>query len=157
MPNVTMEQTDAIFGGLAECYVTINGNRLNFMQLTEFESTFKPKIVDVKILGRVQKGKKMAGGEGSWKGKAHYNTSTLRKVMLEYKKSGLFVPFEIQVTNEDPSTSIGRQTITHSGCLLDELILAKFVAGDEILEEDISGTFDDWDMPEEFTELVGMS
>ena len=76
--------------------------------------------------------------------------------MLHYKKTGELIPFDIQVTNEDPSSRAGRQTITHTGCLIDELTLAKYAAGDEILDEDISGTFDDWDMPEEFNLLDGM-
>lgn len=66
-------------------------------------------------------------------------------------------PFDIQVTNEDPSSAAGRQTITHTGCLIDSLILAKYNADEEILDEDISGTFDAWDMPQEFTLLDGMS
>lgn len=35
-------------------------------------------------------------------------------------------------------------------------LLAKFDAGDSLLDEELSGTFDGWDMPEEFTELSGM-
>lgn len=54
------------------------------------------------------------------------------------------------------SSSAGRQTITHTGCLIDSSILAKFDAGDSLLDEELSGTFDGWDMPEEFTELSGM-
>ena len=72
------------------------------------------------------------------------------------KKTGVIEPFEIQVSNEDPSSRAGRQTITHTGCYLDSTILAKFTTGDEILTEDLSGTFDDWDMPEMFNELEGM-
>ena len=75
---------------------------------------------------------------------------------MHYKKTGELTPFEIQVSNEDPSSSAGRQTITHTGCLIDTITLAKFNADDELLDEDLSGTFDDWDMPEEFALLDGM-
>ena len=44
----------------------------------------------------------------------------------------------------------------HTGCLIDSSILAKFDAGDTLLDEELSGTFDDWDMPEEFNTLSGM-
>jgi hypothetical protein len=153
---VTMQATDSVYGSLAEVYVTIDDERYNLMQLYEFESKISPNIVDVPILGRVQMGKKMAGYEGTWSGTAHYNQSVFRKWMLHYAKTGELVPFDIQVTNEDPSSAAGRQTITLSGCLIDELILAKYSTGDSILDEDISGTFDSWDMPEEFTLLDGM-
>ena len=154
---VQMKATDSVYGSLAEVYVTLNGNRYNMMQLYDFESKISVNIVDVPILGRVQMGKKAAGYEGTWSGTAHYNQSVFRAWMLHYSKTGELVPFDIQVTNEDPSSKAGRQTITHTGCLIDEMILAKYATGDEILDEDISGTFDSWDMPEEFTLLDGMA
>ena len=152
----TMNATDAVYGSLAEVYVTIDGNRYNMMQLYEFESKYSLNVVDVPILGRVTKGKKPAGGEGTWSGTAHYNQSVFRKWMLKYKNTGEMIPFDIQVSNEDKGSKAGRQTITHTGCLMDEIILAKYAAGDDVLDEDISGTFDDWDMPEEFALLDGM-
>lgn len=151
-----MNANDAVYGSLAECYVTLDGNRYNLMQLYEFESTYEVNIVEVPILGRVTKGQKPAGGKGSWSGTAHYNQSIFRKWILKYKNTGELVPFDIQVTNEDPSSTAGRQTIIHRGCLLDKVILAKYNADDEILDEEVSGTFDDWDMPETFHLLNGM-
>ena len=141
---------------MAECYVTIDGNRYNMMQLYNFESSAKVDIQDVKLLGRTGKGKKPSGWSGSWKATAHFNQSVFRRWFLIYCKTGKMTPFEIQVSNEDPSSSAGRQTITHTGCLIDSSILAKFDAGDSLLDEELSGTFDGWNMPEEFTELSGM-
>jgi len=151
----TMDAQDAIFGSLAECYATISGRRLNFMSLFKFESKWKNNIAKVPIRGRVGTGHKAAGGEGTWSGTAHYNQSYLRAIALEYKKTGHMPYFEIQVSNEDPTSRAGRQTITHTGCLSEELTLAKFESGENILDEDMSGTFEDWDMPERFNDLPG--
>lgn len=74
-----------------------------------------------------------------------------------YQKTGVMPYFEIQVSNEDPTSAVGRQTIIHRGCLCDTFTLAKFQAGEELLEEDISGTFESWDMPEAFKELEGFT
>lgn len=151
-----MNAKDAVCGSLAECYMTIDGARYNFMSLTEFESKFAVTVTDVKILGKVGMGHKTTGGKGTWSGKAHYNQSVFRKIAETYQKTGVMPTFEIQVTNEDPTSAVGRQTIVHHDCLCDSFILAKFQAGDGTLEEDLSGTFDSWDMPETFTELAGM-
>ena len=156
MNDVTMNAVDAIYGALAECYVTIDGNRYNLMQMVNFDSHFQSNIVDVPILGRITKGHKMTGGSGSWSGTLHYNTSVFRQWILNYKKTGKLVPFEIQVTNEDESATVGRQTIVLKDCLLDDVTLAKFDANDAILDEDLSGTFDDFEMPETFANLSGM-
>lgn len=63
--------------------------------------------------------------------------------------------FEIQVTNEDANSKAGRQTVILRNCLCDSFILAKFQAGEELLEEELSGTFESWDMPEKFNPLDG--
>ena len=154
--NTVMDAKDAVYGSLAECFVTIGDDRYNFMSLTEFESKWEVNITDVPILGKVGMGHKAAGGKGTWSGTAHYNQSLFRKMADTYQKTGVMPYFEIQVTNEDPTSAVGRQTILHHGCLCDTFTLAKFQAGEELLEEDVSGTFESWDMPETFSLLTGM-
>jgi hypothetical protein len=151
-----MNAKDAIYGAEAECYVTIDGNRYNMMSMVEFSCQLEFNIVDVPILGQVNKGHKTAGTSGTWTGTAHFNQSFMRKWAYNYQKTGKLVPFDIQVSNEDPSSSVGRQTILLRRCLLDTLILAMFNADEETLDEELSGTFEDWEMPEEFTLLPGM-
>ena len=154
--NTVMNAMDAVYGSLAECFVTIGDNRYNFMSLTEFESQWEVNVTEVPILGKVGMGHKAAGGKGTWSGTAHYNQSIFRKIADAYQKTGVMPYFEIQVTNEDPTSAVGRQTIIHHDCLCDTFTLAKFQAGEELLEEDLSGTFESWDMPESFAVLDGM-
>lgn len=155
--NVTMNAKDAVFGSLAECFVTIDGRRYNFMNLTEFESKWEVTITDVPILGKVGLGHKATGGKGTWSGTAHYNTSVFRKMANTYQKTGVMPYFDIQVSNEDPTSAVGRQTVIHRGCLCDKFTLAKFQAGEELLDEELSGTFESWDMPETFKDLDGFA
>lgn len=151
-----MQAKDAVAGSLAECYVTLGKNRYNFMQLYEFESSYEFNIVDVPILGRVTKGNKPIGGKGTWSGTAHYNQSVLRQIAYDYQTTGVIQHFDIQVTNEDKTSSIGRQTIILKDCLMDSITLAKYNADEELLTEDVSGTFESWEMPEKFKMLEGM-
>lgn len=155
MNNSTMIANNAVFGALAECFMTIDGRRYNFMQMTEFESKWEVNIQKVPLLGTVGMGHKAAGGKGTWSGKAHYNQSVMREMANNYQKTGRAPYFEIQVSNEDPESVVGRQTIIHRGCLCDTFSLAKFKAGEDLLEEDLSGTFESWDMPQKFRYMDG--
>jgi len=157
METAIMNAMDAMAGSQASAYLTIEGTRYCFMQMYAFESSMEINIQEVPILGKAGKGNKPSGWTGTWKGTAHYNQSVLRKYFLEYKKTGRLPSFDIQVTNEDQSTSLGRQTIILKNCLAKGGILAKYDAGAEILDEEIEGTFDDWEMPETFSLLEGMS
>ena len=156
MPNITMRGRDAISARLAECFITIGGNRYNFMQMIDFEGKIDKTKMEVPILGKTGSGNKAAGWKGSFTGTAHYNQSVMRQMLIDYKNTGEDTYFEIQVTNEDPTAAVGRQTVIFMDCNLDGGILAKLDADGEYLDEEISGTFEDFAMPEKFAALEGM-
>lgn len=154
--NIVMKGKDAISAKLAECFVTIEGNRYNFMQMINFEASFEKTKTEVPILGKTGIGNKATGWKGTGSATAHYNTSIFRTLLQRYKDTGEDVYFEIQVTNDDPTSAAGRQTIVFMDCNTDGGILAKFDADGEYLDEDINFTFEDFKMPESFNLLAGM-
>ena len=156
MPNITMRGRDAISARLAECFVIVGGNRYNFMQMIDFEGKIDKTKMEVPILGKTGAGNKAAGWKGTFKGTAHYNQSIMRQMLIDYKNTGEDTYFEIQVTNEDPTAAVGRQTVIFMDCNLDGGILAKFDADGEYLDEEMSGTGEDFSMPEKFQVLEGM-
>lgn len=151
-----MHARDAISAALAECFVTIEGERFNFMQAINLEATFEKKKTEVPILGKPGRGNKATGWSGTGSATFHYNTSIFRRLMQRYKDTGEDVYFDIQVTNEDPTSSVGRQTVILKDCNIDGGLLAKFDADAEYLDEDMDFTFEDFEMPETFTMLDGM-
>lgn len=156
MSSITMNAKDAISAPLAECFVTIEGNRYNFMQAIDLEATMEKNKTEVPVLGRTAKGNKSGGWNGSGSATFHYNTSIFRKLLLRYKETGEDIYFDIQITNEDPTSSVGRQTVILKDCNMDGGVLAKFDADGEYLDESMDFTFEDFEMPEEFTMLNGM-
>ena len=151
-----MNAKDAVSASLAECFITIEGNRYNFMQAINLEASIEKTKSEIPILGRTGKGNKTTGWKGSGSATFHYNTSIFRELLYRYKETGQDVYFYIQITNEDPTSSVGRQTIILKGCNVDGGILAKFDADAEYLDEDLDFTFEDWEMPEQCSHLQGM-
>lgn len=155
MSNIIMKGRDTIAAKLAECYITIGSRRYNFMQMIDMEASVEKTKSEIPRLGAVMVGHKSCGMKGTFSGTAHYNQSVLRKALLDYKNTGQDIYFEMQITNDDPSSAAGRQTIIFYDCNTDGGILAKFDADGEYLDEDIEGTFEDFSMPEEFKNLTG--
>lgn len=151
-----MNAKDAVSASLAKCFVIIDKNRYEFMQAINLEANFEKTKSEVPILGRTGKGNKATGWKGTGSATFHYNTSIFRKLLKDYKDTGKDMYFDIQVTNEDPASAVGRQTIILKNCNLDGGILTKFDADAEYLDETIDFTFEDFEMPEEFTDIVGM-
>ncbi len=151
-----MRAKDTVSAKLAECFITIKGRRYNFMQAINFEAKFKKVKSKVPILGKTGAGNKSSGWEGTGSATFHYNTSIIRELLVNFKDTGEDVYFEIQVTNEDPTSAAGRQTMVFVDCNVDGGILAKFDADGEYLDEDMDFTFEDFKMPEKFNDLPGM-
>ena len=153
--NVVMKAKDTLFAALAECFVTIGSRRYNFMQAINLEANFEKNKTEVPILGKTGKGNKASGWKGTGSATFHYNTSIFRQMMLQYKDTGEDIYFEIQISNDAPTSGAGRQTMILIDCNIDGGILAKFDADGEYLDEEMEFTFEDFKMPETFKDLEG--
>ena len=154
--SVVLNAKDTVSAKLAECFVTIKGNRYNFMQAIDLEATFEKTKTEVPILGKTGGGNKSTGWKGTGSATFHYNSSIFRELLLQYKETGEDVYFDMQITNNDPTSSVGRQTIILIDCNVDGGILAKFHADGEYLDEEMDFTFEDFKMPKKFNNLEGM-
>lgn len=154
--SVIMMAKDAVSASLAECYATIDGQRYNLMQAINLEATMEKSKTEVPILGKTGKGNKANNWKGTGSATFHYNTSIFRKFMKKYKDQGTDFYFDIQITNNDPTSAVGSQTIILKDCNLDSITIAKFDADGEYLDEQMDFSFEDWEMPTEFTMLDGI-
>lgn len=87
----------------------------------------------------------------------YYVTSAFRLLMHRYIKTGQDFWFDLQVTNEDPSSSTGKQTVVLINCNIDSITAAQFdTSSDDMLEEEIPFTFSDYDLLDKFNTITGV-
>lgn len=155
--TATMEAKDALSGALAKCYIIYNKRRYNFMSIIAFEGKMDKTKKEIAILGKPGKGHKTVGWSGIFTGKAHYNTRIIREMLDAFAHSGQEAYFTTEIINQDPSAiNAGAQVVYFYNCTLDGGTLAKLDASADTLEEDISGTFDDFRIARNFNDLPGM-
>ena len=154
----TMAARNAVSAKMAECYVTIDGNRYNFMSAINVEVTMEKNKTEVAILGRMNRGHKSTSSTITGSAEFHLNTSIWRELAYRFQETGEDVYFDMQITNEDITASdIGRQTIILYDCNLDGVTLAAFDAdSDDTLTESIDFTVERFEMPEKFNMMDGM-
>lgn len=148
-----MRGEDAISGKLAKAYATIDGEVHEMLYLKNLEATVEKTKVEVPVLGKTGVQHKAGGWNGTGTATVYYATSKFRELMLEYIKTGRDIYFDILVENEDPTSSIGKQTVILKGVNLDSVVMAKVDVETETLDEEISFTFNDIDMPNKFRPL----
>lgn len=152
----TMHGRDAVSGAQGRAYVTIEGSRYLFANLINLEARMDKTKTQVPIMGKTGKGNKSTGWEGTGSATFHFNTSIFRQLLKRFKDTGEDIYFDIQATNEDNSSTVGSQTTILIDCNMDGGIIALLDADAEYLEDSIDFTFEDWDMPEEFSVLAEM-
>lgn len=140
---------DTISGQEGTAFVTINGEVHEAFYIKSLEATIDKNKVEFKGLGRRGTQNKAAGWTGTGSMTIYYVTSIFRKLMIDYIKTGKDTYFDIQIINDDPSSSIGKQTVTLIDVNLDSVIIAKLDTESDILDEDSDFTFDDVEMADD--------
>lgn len=144
---------DAVGGAMGTCFAIIDGERYELMQVKEVTATVKKTKTELSILGLTAKQVKSGGWSGTGKMKAYYVSSLFREMMLKYMKNGEDLFFELLITNKDPDSEAGRQSVLLKGVNLDEMVLAALDVDSSALEEEMTFTFEDAELMESFAAL----
>ncbi|MFB5674272.1 phage tail tube protein [Paenibacillus terreus] len=145
-----LKASDTISGQEGRAYATINGQVEEMFYVKTLEATVEKQKAEVKTLGRRGVQHKATGWSGSGSMTIFYMTTRFRQMMLDYMKTGVDQYFDIEVTNEDPTSSIGKQTVTLKGVNLDSVIMASLDTESDALEEEVSFTFEDVEIANAF-------
>ncbi|GMX63188.1 MULTISPECIES: phage tail tube protein [Paenibacillus] len=141
---------DTISGQEGRAYATINGNKEEMFYVKKLEAKVEKEKAEIKALGRRGTQSKAKGWKGTGSMTIYYITTLFREMMNEYMVSGKDTYFDITVTNEDPSSSVGMQTVIIKNVNLDSVIMASLDTGSDTLEEEISFTFDGIEIKDRF-------
>lgn len=148
-----MKAEDAISGKEGTLYATIDGNVMAVAECKNISAKITKNKTEFKSLGYRGTQHKATGWTGTGTLVIHYASSRWAKMVIDYAKTGKDTYFKLRLTNEDPTSNIGKQVVTLIDCNLDEAEIAKLDTEAEFLDESMNFTFSDVEMPEEFSEL----
>ena len=147
-----MPFNDAPSAKLATAFVTIGGKRHSMLMAKDFEGKMSVETKEVPVLGRTVKGVKPVGATIKFKMTVYHCTEIFDEVVEQYKNTGLMPTMDIQVTSEDPATSVGRSTKVYTDCIIGgDVLLSMFDADGEFVEQTVEGYAQDFTRPEKYT------
>lgn len=150
----TLSSPDSINGKEGRAYAKINGNNEELFMAKTVESTVEKTKSEIKSIGRRMTGHKTTGASGSGSMTLYYVTPLFRQMVKQWKDTGRDIYFDMVVENDDPESSAGKQSVLLMGCNLDSVILAKLDGdSDDALDEEVSFTFEDFDILQPFTQF----
>lgn len=148
-----MKASDAISGKEGSLYATIDGSVVQVAECKSFTAKITKNKSEFKALGYRGTQQKATGWTGSGTLTIHYASSRWTKMMVDYAKKGIDTYFKLQAINEDPTSSIGKQTVVLIDVNFDEAEVAKLDTEADFLDQTMNFTFSDIELPDEFNEL----
>ncbi|WP_240421658.1 phage tail tube protein [Paenibacillus periandrae] len=150
---------DTLSGQEGTAFATIpdaNGAKQNeeMFYVKKLEAKVEKDKTDIKTLGRRGTQHKANGWKGTGTMTIYYVTTLFRQMMLDYIGTGKDSYFDLKVTNEDPASGAGKQTVILKNVNLDSVIMASLDTDSTALEEEVSFTFDGVEIESSFNDLV---
>lgn len=143
---------DVISGREGTAFMTIDGRNVPMFFLKTIEATVELVKTEVPVLGKRTNQQKVTGANGTGSMTIHKVTSEFANIAVNYMKTGVIPDVTVKVTNDDPNSTIGRQTILLKDVIFDSIVIAKLDVESETLDEDVDFTFSDTDILEAFAE-----
>lgn len=127
---------------------------VDLFMIRNIDATCTLNKTGVRTLGKRGEQHKPNGWTGSASATVYYVTSEFRKMAVQYIKTGVPVYFDVTIINDDPASTVGKQTTLLRTCSLDEVSMGKLDVDADLLDESVSFTFDDAEILETFVSPV---
>ncbi len=111
-------ERDTVSGAEGSVVVTRNGKRETIAGLRNIRTNADIQNADMRVIGTRTIQEKPNGAKLTGSGNIYYGSNVWTDMVLEYINTGVMPEFDIQITNNDPATSVGSQTMAYYGCRL---------------------------------------
>lgn len=146
---------NTISGTEGSIIATIDGEVKELAECSTITLHIDKNKAQFKTIGYRGTQSKTTGWSGTGSMTISYVTSRWAKMLIDYAKTGKDTYFSLLITNDDATAeALGAQRVRATGCNIDGADVAKLSANDEFLSTDISFTFNDIDLLDEFNDVI---
>ena len=109
---------DTINGAEGKVFVTRDGQNIEVAGMRNITINAEIQSNDMRVIGTRKVQNKNNGVKLTGTGNIYYGSNLWTDMVLEYINTGVMPQFDIQVTNNDPTTTVGQQVMAVYGCTL---------------------------------------
>lgn len=109
---------DTVNGAEGKVFITQDGRNVEIAGMRNITTNAEIQNEDMRVIGTRKIQSKSNGAKLTGTGNIYYGSNLFTDMVLEYINTGKMPQFDIQITNSDPSTSIGSQIMAYYGCTL---------------------------------------
>lgn len=134
-------ERDALNGKRGSAFMTIDGQNIEMFNMKKFQADSEFQESDFKVVGTTLVQKKTTGVTLTGTMTIYYGTPHFLRLLQEYLKTGRLPYFTLQITNDDPATSVGTQTVVLYNVKLQKLPVAMLDSDADWLEEEVGFSY----------------
>ena len=109
---------DTVNGAEGTIVITRNGKNYVIAGMRNIRATGNIQSEDMRVVGTSAIQQKPNGVQLTGTGNIYYGFDLFREIVLQYINTGYMEEFDIQITNNDPTTSLGSDVTAYYGCRL---------------------------------------
>ena len=133
---------DTVNGAEGKIIVTVDGKQTEIAGMRNITTNAEIQGQDMLVIGTRIIQNKPNGAKQTGTGNIYYGSNIFLDMVLEYINTGRMPEFDIQISNTDPTTSIGSQIMAYYGCQLTGTIPLSILNNEEaMLNYDFNFTF----------------
>lgn len=143
-------ERDALNGKEGSAFMGIDGRNVELFGLKNFQTMANFQEADFKVVGTRLVQKKTTGVELTGNMTIYYGTPEFIALVDNYRRTGALPYFTLQITNDDPTSSVGPQIVAFYDVKLQSVPLSVLDADVEFLTEDVNFSFSSFEILQAF-------
>ena len=124
---------DTVNGAEGKIFVTLNGKNMEVACMRNIRANAEIQSSDMRVVGTRTIQNKSNVSKLTGTGNIYYGTNLFTDMVLQYINTGTMPEFDIQITNQDPATSVGSQVMAYYGCTLTGTIPISILDSEEAM------------------------
>ncbi len=141
---------DGVDGKAGSAFMSKNGRNIELFGLKKFSTDAEIVTAEFPVVGALANQTKVKGIKYSGTMTVYYGTSEFLDILSEYKRSGRFPEINLQVTNDDKGSTVGKQIVAIYHVTLGKIPIAMLDDSADYLQEEIPFTFTDFEPLKKF-------
>lgn len=142
--------SDTIAADEGIAYITINGQNRELFELQSIRAQIDLIVQERRMLGHKMTQHKVVGATGTGSATLYFMNSEHLNNAIQYIKTGKIAPIKVQIKNEDPQSTVGKQEVVLMNVIFATVPAAAVEESDDPLTFDTDFTFDDIENLESF-------
>jgi len=142
---------DTISAHEGKAYITIDGQNRELFEISSLTAQIDLTVQERRMLGHRMTQHKVVGASGTGSMTIYFMNSQMLNQAIQYLRTGNYKGLKIQVKNEDPQSTVGKQEVVLLNVILATLPVTTLDdQSDDPITFDTDFTFDDIEVLEGF-------